>query len=241
MFLQLRQLLHLILENARAMLPIVLVIGAFQLLVIGQPLMTWLETLRGALFVLLGLTFFVQGMAMSLFPLGESLAESLLRRANLALLLFFAFAIGFGSTVAEPALIAVTREASAVAFAAQGDAVVARNALILRGACALAVGLAVMAGCIRILKGWAPAWLVLGGYGLAMLSALVSQSPLTAIALDAGAAATSAINIPLISALGIGMATMLKAREPLADGFGMVALCSVMPVLAIMFVAQFLT
>src|SRR5690606_41222250 len=97
----------------------------------------------------------------------------------------------------------------------------------LRYACALAVGRAVMIGCLRILQGWPAHWFVIGGYILTMAWAYATQSPLTAIAFDAGAAATSAINIPVISAIGVALASMISGRSALVDGFGMVALCSV--------------
>ena len=232
------RILKLIFQNALDMLPIVLVIVVFQYLVLRQPLPNLVETLLGALLVLLGLTFFVQGLTMSLFPLSESIVRALAYRANVWLLMAFAFAIGFGSTFAEPALIAVTNEAAAVAFPDAGQGL-KHNALMLRYACAIAVGLAVMIGCLRIIKGWPAHWFVIGGYILTMALAYATQSPLTAIAFDAGAAATSAINIPVISAIGVALASMISGRSALVDGFGMVALCSVMPMLGLLLSSLF--
>lgn len=232
------RILRLIFQNALDMLPVVLVIAAFQYLVLRQPLPNLADTLLGALLVLLGLTFFVQGLTMSLFPLSESIVRALAYRANIWLLMAFAFAVGFGSTFAEPALIAVTNEAAAVAFADTPQHL-EQNALLLRYGCSIAVGLAVMIGCLRILKGWPAHWFVIGGYALTLLLAMTTPSPLTAIAFDAGAAATSAINIPVISAIGVALANMISGRNPMVDGFGMVALCSVMPMIVLLFCSFF--
>jgi len=241
---QARLLLRLIVDNARDMLPIVLVIGLFQVLVIDQPLPDLPAKIVGGVFVLLGLTLFVRGLAMSLFPLGEALADALSRRANIWLLLLFAFALGFGSTVAEPALLAVAMQAADAAAATGliGDRPeeVERYAAILRYTASGAVGLGVMLGTLRVILGWPAAWLVLGGYGLAVVIALVGRTPLSGVAFDAGAAATSAINIPLMAALGVGLATVIRGRNPLIDGFGIMALASVMPALAILLAATVL-
>jgi len=231
---------RLIIKNARDMLPLIGVVLCFQYLVIRQPLPDLGQIIFGLLLVVVGLTLFLQGLAMSLFPLGGALAESTLKFASIWLMMTFAFAIGFSSTIAEPALINVTSQAAAVAFTDGGSELVNRNAVILRTLCALAVGLAVMMGCLCIIKGWAATWFVLASYGLVISLAAVTASPLTAIAFDAGSAATSAINVPLISAIAIGLATLTQGRNPLVDGFGVVALCSTMPMLGILLFAAFL-
>lgn len=231
-------LVRVLLETLRDLAPLLLVVGFFYAAVVGAPPPQIGLTLGGLLLVVLGLTFFVRGLAMSLFPLGEGLADTFARRGNAALLLAFAFAIGFGSTVAEPALLAVTMKAATAAaeagLVAGGEAGAARTALILRYAASVAVGIAVVLGCLRILLGWPVWWLLLGGYGTAAVLGLVSDTPLLGVAFDAGAAATSAINIPLIAALGIGLASVLGGRRPLADGFGVVALASLMPMLVVL-------
>jgi hypothetical protein len=222
-------------QNGRDLAPIILVIAFFQLVIVQEPVPNLTEKLVGLGFVLLGLTLFLAGLSMSLFPLGERLAEEFAERANLWLLLSFAFAIGFGSTVAEPALIAVAEQAAAAMAATGGEkSEIARIALILRVATSAAVGVAVVLSCIRIIRGWPALVPVLAVYGVALLVVLLQPTPMAGIAFDAGAAATSAINIPLIAALGIGLATVLKARSPLADGFGAVALASAMPMITIL-------
>jgi hypothetical protein len=231
----LSRILGPLLQSGRDLAPIILVIAFFQLVIVQEPVPDLTGKLVGLGFVLLGLTLFLAGLSMSVFPLGERLAEEFAKRANLWLLLSFAFAIGFGSTVAEPALIAVAEQAAAAMPATGGEkSEIARIALILRVATSAAVGLSVVMSCIRILKGWPALVPVLAVYGIALVVILLQPTPMAGIALDAGAAATSAINIPLIAALGIGLATVLEARSPLADGFGAVALASAMPMITIL-------
>ncbi|MFN3460774.1 MAG: DUF1538 family protein [Oceanibaculum sp.] len=228
-----RLLLPLV-RNGRDLAPVILVIGFFQFAVVQETVPALGEKFVGLAFVLLGLTLFIAGLSWSLFPLGERLAEEFARRANLWLLLAFAFAVGFGSTVAEPALISVSWQA-AMAMTIDGTQdEIARTALLLRLSTSAAVGLSVMLSCIRIVLGWPALAPVLVIYALACLLVLVQPTPMAGIAFDAGAAATSAINIPLIAALGIGLATVLEGRSPLTDGFGAVALASAMPMITIL-------
>lgn len=223
-----------LLQNGRDLAPVVFVVAFFQFVIVQQPVPDMVEKLLGLVLVLLGLTLFLAGLSLSLFPLGERLAEEFARRASLWLLLAFAFAVGFGSTVAEPALIAVAEQAATALAIAEGPNEIARTALILRLATSIAVGLSVVLSCIRIVLGWSALVPVLVIYGMACLLVLVQPSPMAGIAFDAGAAATSAINIPLIAALGIGLATVLEGRSPLTDGFGAVALASAMPMITIL-------
>lgn len=228
-----------LIQNGRDLAPVILVIAFFQLVIVQEPVPDLTGKIVGLGFVLLGLTLFLAGLSLSLFPLGERLAEEFARRANLWLLLAFAFAIGFGSTVAEPALIAVAEQAATAMVSTDAPDEIARTALVLRLATSAAVGLAVVLSCVRILLGWPALAPILAIYGAACLLVLVQPSPMSGIAFDAGAAATSAINIPLIAALGIGLATVLEGRSPLADGFGAVALASAMPMITILLGASF--
>lgn len=156
----------------------------------------------------------------------------------------FAFALGFGSTVAEPALAAVASEAAGALVRETGfpatEARLAALAMQIRYGVALSLGLAMMLGVWRILKGWPVIWLVLPAYAAIALVTLVSGAPFVAVALDVGTAATSVINIPLMMALGIGLASVLRSRDALMDGFGMVVLASLAPMLAFL-VAAFLS
>lgn len=225
-------------RNFRDFLPILGVIAAFQWLVVGEPMPDLQRRLGGLALTLVGLTFFVRGLTMSIFPLGDGLAYGLARRGSVPLLLAFGFALGFGSTVAEPALAAVAAQAAEAAAAAGsiagGAEAVAWFSLLLRYIVAAAVGLAVAVGVIRIVKGWPISWLILPGYGLASILGLVSDSALSGIAFDAGAAATSAINVPLMMTLGVGLAATIRGRNTLVDGFGLVAMASLMPIVVIL-------
>ena len=234
MFQLLSRLFSPLAQNGRDLAPIIMVFSFFQFAIIQEPIPDVAEKFIGVGFVLLGLTLFLAGLSTSLFPLGEQLAEEFAQKANLWLLLSFAFAIGFASTVAEPALIAVADQAASAMAQTGAKAEISRIALVLRLATAAAVGLAVVLSCIRIIKGWPALAPVFAVYAVAVIVVLLQAPPMAGIAFDAGAAATSAINIPLIAALGIGLATVLEGRSPLADGFGVVALASAMPMITIL-------
>ena len=232
---EIRDLLQLGKETVRDVAPVVLVITLFQFFIIGEPLPDLADRMVGLVLILIGLTLFVRGLIMSIFPLGDSLAQALAQRGSLVFLLAFAFGVGVASTVAEPALAAVTEQAAEAAVIAGflPETEIQSYARILRYASALAVGAAVTLGVLRTVLGWPIAWFVLGGYGLAALLAMTG-TPLASVAFDAGAAATSAINIPLITALGLGLASMIRGRSALVDGLGTVALASLMPMLTIL-------
>lgn len=232
-----RGVLRSLLDSGRNLAPIVAVVVAFQTLVIRQPLPHAGELVGGLILMLIGLTLFVRGVQMSLLPLGETMAYAIARRGSLPLLIAFAVALGFGSTFAEPALSAVVATAGEAARieGLLADAAAADSfALALRFGIAAAVGVGVGTGAARIVLGWSAARLVLGGYAVVLALALASPAAITGIAFDAGAAATSAINIPLITALGVGLAMVLRDRDPLVDGLGLIAFASLMPMVAVM-------
>ena len=235
---QLASLLKETARNFRDFVPVLIVVAVFQWGIVGEPMPDLEQRLIGLLLTLVGLTFFVRGLDMSLFPLGESLAQGLAIRGSVTILLVFGFALGFGTTVAEPALASVADQAAAAAAGAGSLSSepedVERFSLVLRYVSAAAVGAAVALGVLRIVKGWPITALVLPGYAIAAVLAIASDSPLSVIAFDAGAASTSAINIPLIMVLGTGLATLIRGRNPLIDGFGLVAIASLMPVLVIL-------
>lgn len=219
----------------RDMLPIVVTIGLFQALVLGRWPEDALMLAGGGVAALIGLTLLVRGLESSLFPVGEALADAMARRGHPLWLMGFAFALGFGGAVAEPALAAVASQAARAmvadpAFPAD-DAQLSALALKIRLGVSASLGLALVLGVWRILKGWPVAALALPGYWILAIVATASDAPFVAVALDAGTAATSAINIPLMLALGIGLSSVLRGRNALADGFGIVALASLAPML----------
>lgn len=220
------------------LLPIILVIAFFQIIVLRQPLPDLVDTVVGGVLVVLGLMLFVQGLEMGLFPIGEAMAQALARKGSLTWLLLFAFLLGFSTTVAEPALIAVSTEAADIAAA--GDLIpstakaIQRYALGLRLAVAFSVGIAVLIGVLRILRGWPIHRLIIGGYALVMLVTLFAPKEIIGIAYDAGGVTTSTVTVPLVAALGVGLASIIKGRSPLLDGFGLIAFASLLPMIFVM-------
>ena len=225
-------------ESGRDLLPIVVVIAFFQLVVLREPLPNLGQMLGGVLLVVLGLTFFIRGLEMGLFPIGEVMAHSLARKGSLIWLNLFAFSLGFGTTAAEPALIAIAEEASEVAADAGVIAVNAEAretyALGLRLTVALAVGFSLVIGVWRILKGWPIHILIAGGYFVVMAVTAFAPREIIGIAYDSGGVTTSTITVPLVTALGVGLAASIKGRNPIVDGFGLIAFASLTPMIFVM-------
>jgi hypothetical protein len=220
------------------LLPIILVIAFFQIVVIRQPLPNLLDVLLGGILVVFGLMLFVQGLEMGLFPIGETMAHALARKGSLFWLLTFAFLLGFSTTVAEPALIAVSAEAADIAargnLIASTDAALKSYAWGLRLSVALSVGVAILIGVLRILRGWPIHYLIIGGYVLVMLMTLIAPKEIIGIAYDAGGVTTSTVTVPLVTAVGVGLASIIKGRSPLLDGFGLIAFASLLPMIFVM-------
>ena len=235
---QIRQLIDSILSSVRDLLPIVLVVTFFQLVVIQQPFPELARMITGFLLVVLGLALFVRGLEQALFPIGESIAYAFARKGNLFWLLIFAFALGFGTTIAEPALTAVADEAARIAadggvIADQADALESYS-LGLRITVALAVGFAILTGVYRIVKGWPIQYLIIGGYiGVVIMTALAPPE-IIGIAYDSGGVTTSTVTVPLVTALGVGLAESIKGRNPMVDGFGLIAFASLTPMIFVM-------
>lgn len=234
----LRALLVSMLGSLRDLLPILVVIVFFQLVVLQQPIPDLLNLLGGVLLVIAGLTFFIFGLEMGLFPIGESMAYAFARKGSVVWLLLFAFALGFGTTVAEPALIAVSREAATVASEGgiiSPDAASTHSyATGLRLTVAASVGVAIVVGVLRILKGWPIHYLIMGGYvGVVVMTAFAPKF-IIGIAYDSGGVTTSTITVPLVTALGVGLASSIKGRNPMVDGFGLIAFASLMPMIFVM-------
>jgi uncharacterized membrane protein (DUF2068 family) len=225
-------------DSVRSLTPIIVVIAFFQIFILRQPLLDLWALLSGTLLVVLGLTFFLRGLEMGLFPLGESLAHGFARKGSLAWLLVFSFALGFGTTVAEPALIAVASEAAVAAAKSYviPDTQAARvaYALGLRATVALSVGFAIVVGVIRILRGWPVHYLIIAGYIAVVIMTAFAPPEIIGIAYDAGGVTTSTITVPLVTALGVGLAASIKGRNPMADGFGLIAFASLTPMVFVM-------
>jgi hypothetical protein len=234
------------LDTARDILPIVVVLAVFQALVIRRRIEHPRQVFAGALFVLVGLALFLIGLEGALFPLGESMARQLtdprfvfdLDEAPAAApwtsyLWVYAFAalLGFATTIAEPALIAVALKAEDVSRGnvKQGG---------LRIAVAIGVGIGVMIGTIRIVTG-APLHVMMAvGYAVVIVQTAFAPRPLVPLAYDSGGVTTSTVTVPLVTALGLGLAATIPGRSPALDGFGLIAFASLFPMMAVMGYAQ---
>ncbi|GLP95083.1 DUF1538 domain-containing protein [Paraferrimonas sedimenticola] len=225
-------------SSFKNLLPIILVVAFFQLVVLDQPMPQLASMLIGLLLVAMGLTLFVFGLNLGLFPIGETLAKALARKGSLFWLFTFAFLLGFGTTIAEPALTAIASKAASVAAAA-GD--VADNtqakssyAWGLRLTVALSVGVAIVLGVLRIIKGWPIHLMIIGGYVAVIVLTFFAPKSIIGIAYDSGAVTTSTITVPLVTALGVGLASSIKGRNPMLDGFGLIAFASLTPMIFVL-------
>lgn len=226
------------LNSLRDLTPIVLVIMVFQLFVIRQPVDGVTSLLFGGLLVVAGLSFFIFGLRIALFPVGEEIAYALARKGSATWLFVFSFLLGFGTTIAEPALLAVAREAAEVAVdaGAIADNEQARRnyELGLRLVVALSVGAALLLGVFRILTNWSLPLMIICGYALVVIVTTIAPDEIVGIAYDSGGVTTSTVTVPLVTALGVGLAGSLKGRNPLLDGFGLIAFASLTPILFVL-------
>jgi uncharacterized membrane protein (DUF2068 family) len=192
----------------------------------------------GIVFVVIGLTLFVQGLNMGLFPIGETMAYSFASKGSLFWLLCFAFALGFGTTIAEPALIAVADEAALVAangsMIENSEQAMAAYANGLRVTVAISVGFAIVLGVFRIIKGWPIQYLIVVGYSGVVIMTIFAPKEIIGIAYDSGGVTTSTITVPMVTALGVGLASSIKGRNPMVDGFGLIAFASLTPMIFVM-------
>jgi hypothetical protein len=227
-----------LLDSLRDLLPIILVIAFFQLGVLQQPIPNFAEIALGIAFVVIGLSLFVYGLNMGLFPIGETMAYSFASKGSLSWLLLFAFALGFGTTVAEPALIAVANEAATVAaignMIENSEQSMSSYAFGLRITVAVSVGFAIVLGVFRIIKGWPIQYLIIGGYIGVVIMTFFAPKEIIGIAYDSGGVTTSTITVPLVTALGVGLASSIKGRNPMTDGFGLIAFASLTPMIFVM-------
>jgi hypothetical protein len=219
-------------------LPILVVVTSFQLFVIKQPFPDLASTISGLFFVLIGLFLFIQGLEIGLFPLGEKMAFQFSAKGNIWWLLIFGFAIGFSTTIAEPALIAIAKKAGEIA--AEANAIphtsesIASYAFWLRVTVAFSVGAAISVGVFRIVKGWPIHWFIIIGYTCIISLTAFAPKEIVGIAYDSGGVTTSTITVPLVAALGIGLATAIRGRSPIVDGFGLIAFASLTPIFFVM-------
>ncbi|MET3859363.1 hypothetical protein ABIE38_000260 [Dietzia sp. 2505] len=210
----------------RNLLPIVAVVVAFQLLVFRRMPEDPIQLVAGLLIVGVGIALFLQGLDLSVFPVGKNLANQFTRRGALGLLLTFGFAIGFAAVVAEPALIAVAEQAELIS---EGRI----DGVVLRVVIAVSVGLVLVLGILRVLRGWAVHRILIGGYVVVLIATFVAPPEIVGLAFDSGGVTTNVVTVPLIAAIGIGLANSIRGRSALTDGFGLVALCVMVPMIGV--------
>jgi len=236
----------LLMETFFDVLPIVLILFGFQFLVIRKRVKNLKKVLTGMLYVLIGITFFLLGLEEALFPVGRSMAEQLtnpeflqsVRLTSGALqwqdyywVYLFAFAIGAGTTIAEPALIAVAMKANEVSGGAIG-------VWGLRVAVAIGVAFGLALGSYRIVAGVPMYYFIITGYVIVVIQTFFSPKLIVPLAYDSGGVTTSTVTVPLVAALGLGLAETVPGRSPLIDGFGLIAFASLCPIISVMAYAQ---
>lgn len=213
-------------DSFRDLIPIIAVIVFFQLFIIQSVPGDWINTALGMVIVGVGLAIFLLGLEIGIFPVGENLAHDFAKSNHLLWLLIFGFLIGFGTTIAEPALIIIADKAESIS---QGRI----DSTVLRIVVALSVGLAILLGVWRIIKGHPIHYYIICGYVLVVGTTFFAPKEIIGLAYDLGGITTSTVTVPLVAALGIGLATSIKGRNPIIDGFGLIALASLTPMILV--------
>jgi len=243
----LRELFVTGLATITDVLPIAGIIFGFQLLVLRQPIPRLKKVLIGFGYVLVGLTLFLVGLQEALFPLGRAMAQqltdpgfmhavnaasgSLFRWQDYLWIYLFAAAIGFSTTIAEPSLIAVAIKANQVSAGAIG-------VWGLRIAVAIGVAIGIALGAFRIVTGTPLHYYIIAGYIVVIIQTIYAPRMIIALAYDSGGVTTSTVTVPLVAALGLGLASTIPGRSPLLDGFGLIAFASLFPIMSVMAYAQ---
>ena len=242
----LTDIFHVTMNTVMDVLPIVVIIFGFQFLVIRKPIPNPGKVLLGFLYVLIGLALFLVGLEEALFPLGELMAKQLtnpefiygvgkiaevIHWQDYMWVYLFALAIGFSTTIAEPSLLAVAIKANEVSAG-----VIGVNGL--RIAVALGVAIGIGLGTFRIVTGTNLEYYIITGYVIVIIQTLFAPKMIIALAYDSGGVTTSTVTVPLVTALGLGLATTIPGRSAVLDGFGLIAFASLCPIISVMAYAQ---
>ena len=242
----LTHLFSVVLDTISDIFPIVSVIFGFQFLVIRKPVPHLGKVIGGFLYVLVGLALFLVGLEEALFPLGELMAKQLtdpnfiygvghvaqvLHWQDYKWVYLFAIAIGFSTTVAEPSLLAVAIKANEVSAG-----VIGINGLRIAVALGVAVGIGL--GTFRIVTGTPLHYYIIVGYIVVIIQTYFAPKMIVALAYDSGGVTTSTVTVPLVTALGLGLASTIPGRSALLDGFGLIAFASLFPIISVMAYAQ---
>ena len=226
--LSLTSFLKLLKESFRDLLPIIIVIIFFQLAIIQAVPENWLSTTIGLAIVGVGLAVFLLGLEVGIFPVGEGLAGDFARKGVTSWIVLFAFMIGFGTTVAEPALLVIADKAAGISSGRI-------DAFVLRMVVAFSVGFAIVLGVWRIIKGHPIHYYIISGYIMVVAATAFAPKEIVGLAYDLGGVTTSTVTVPLVAALGIGLASTIKGRNPVLDGFGLIAFASLTPMIFVQF------
>ena len=226
--LSIASFLQLLKESFRDLLPIILVIVFFQLAIIQSVPTNWLSTAIGLAIVGVGLAVFLLGLEVGIFPVGEGLASDFAKKGSTKWIILFAFMVGFGTTIAEPALIVIAQKAASISSGRI-------DANTLRIVVAFSVGFAIVVGVWRIIKGHPIHYYIISGYIMVVAATAFAPKEIVGLAYDLGGVTTSTVTVPLVAALGIGLASTIKGRNPVLDGFGLIAFASLTPMIFVQF------
>ena len=226
--LSIASFLQLLKESFRDLLPIILVIVFFQLAIIQSVPTNWLSTAIGLAIVGVGLAVFLLGLEVGIFPVGEGLASDFAKKGSTKWIILFAFMVGFGTTIAEPALIVIAQKAASISSGRI-------DANTLRIVVAFSVGFAIVVGVWRIIKGHPIHYYIISGYIMVVAATAFAPQEIVGLAYDLGGVTTSTVTVPLVAALGIGLASTIKGRNPVLDGFGLIAFASLTPMIFVQF------
>ena len=221
---QLRLFLKMLKGSCSDLAPIIAVIAFFQIFILQQMPNDLISIATGLFIVAVGLALFIQGLEVGIFPIGENLAQEFARKGSAAWLLLFAFLIGFSTTIAEPALIAIAGKAAVIS---EGKI----DALLLRLTVAFSVGFAIALGTFRILAGHPIHFYIITGYIIVVVLTFFVPPEIVGLAYDSGGVTTSTVTVPLVAALGVGLAGSIRGRNPVIDGFGLIAFASLTPMI----------
>jgi len=238
-------LFHTMVATIWDVLPIVVILFAFQRLAFRKPMANRKKLFAGFALVLLGLAFILEGLEAALFPLGKLMAQQLTDPAFIAgdeagrvlewwdyqWVYLFAFAIGFATTIAEPSLLAVAIKANQVSAGSIG-------VWGLRIAVAIGVAIGIALGVYRIVTGTPLYWYIITGYVFVLIQTMFAPRMIIALAYDSGGVTTSTVTVPMVAALGLGLASTVPGRNPLLDGFGLIAFASLFPIMSVLAYAQ---
>ena len=219
--------LEIFLASIRDVLPVITVVLVFYRFVLKKRIEGLAQQASGFGLVVLGLYAFVIGLEMGLFPIGESLATELANSGSLWLIYSFSFSIGFATTLAEPALTAIARKAEEIS-----DGTIRQG--LLRVFVAVGVGVGILLGSYRIIHGDSIVYYIMTGYLVVIIMTFFAPETVIPIAYDSGGVTTSTITVPIVAALGLGLATTVPGRDPLIDGFGLIAFASLFPMIAVL-------